>query len=253
MIVGIATLIMSIFLGGSVDVFYIDKIQEGVNKNVKDKTRKKELKAALADYTDASKKFNKERKSEVKILKNKNLNQNTSVEWYEDYFKARMEERKELQELFIKERIKLQDMIKQDEWDAIMKTSSEDATKQEDKKEKKAKSKKKDKDMFDGTREVINEKYVDEEKLAVNLKALEIYETEYNQIGDNYESINVNDSSFLSDKDATVEEMEVLCAALNVQRAKMYVAYTAFVNALQENSSADQYQAVIKKFNKVSN
>jgi len=131
-----------------------------------------------------------------------------------------------------------------------MKTSSEDATKQED---KKAKSKKKDKDMFDGTREVINEKYVDGEKLAVNLKALEIYETEYNQIGDNYESINVNDSSFLLDKDATVEEMEVLSAALNVQRAKMYVAYTAFVNALQENSSADQYQAVIKKFNKVSN
>jgi len=111
MLVGVATLIMSIFLGGSVDVFYIDKIQEGVNKNVKDKTRKKELKAAFADYTDASKKFNKERKSEFKILKNKNLNQNTSVEWYEDYFKARMEERKELQELFIKERIKLQDMI----------------------------------------------------------------------------------------------------------------------------------------------
>ena len=37
MIVGLATLIMILFGGGSVEVFYIDKIEEGIKKEVTDK------------------------------------------------------------------------------------------------------------------------------------------------------------------------------------------------------------------------
>jgi hypothetical protein len=64
-------LIFSLLGSGQIDVFYIDKIEQGVNKNVTDKDRKKELKIMLEEYTKAVKKYNKSRKSEIELLKKK--------------------------------------------------------------------------------------------------------------------------------------------------------------------------------------
>jgi hypothetical protein len=64
-------LIFSLLGSGQIDVLYIDKIEQGVNKNVTDKDRKKELKIMLEEYTKAVKKYNKSRKSEIELLKKK--------------------------------------------------------------------------------------------------------------------------------------------------------------------------------------
>jgi hypothetical protein len=64
-------LIFSLLGSGQIDVFYIDKIEQGVNKNVTDKDRKKELKIMLEEYTKAVKKYNKSRKSDIELLKKK--------------------------------------------------------------------------------------------------------------------------------------------------------------------------------------
>ena len=50
MIVGILTLFSMIFGNGSIDYFYVDKIDEGVKKEIVDKDRKKELQAELKAY-----------------------------------------------------------------------------------------------------------------------------------------------------------------------------------------------------------
>lgn len=59
MIIGLATLVMMIFGSGSLEVFYIDKIEQGVDKQITDKDRKKELQAGLKEYAKAVKKFHK--------------------------------------------------------------------------------------------------------------------------------------------------------------------------------------------------
>ena len=47
MIIGLVALFGVLFGGGSLDYFYIDKIEQGVNKEVVDKDRKEELKNEL--------------------------------------------------------------------------------------------------------------------------------------------------------------------------------------------------------------
>ena len=41
MIIGIVTLIMSLFAGGTIDVFYIDKIEVGIEKQITTKSERK--------------------------------------------------------------------------------------------------------------------------------------------------------------------------------------------------------------------
>ena len=114
-------LLFSMLFGtGSLDVFYIDKIEQGVNKEVEDKERKKKIKVTLKEYSNTAKKFDKCRKKQIEELKKKNLNKTTSKDWYQDFFAMRMEERKKLQEQFIDQRMMLQNNIMEEEWQKIM-------------------------------------------------------------------------------------------------------------------------------------
>ena len=50
MIVGLLTLLMSMFGMGSVEVFYLDKLEEGIKKEIVDKDRRQELQDELKEY-----------------------------------------------------------------------------------------------------------------------------------------------------------------------------------------------------------
>jgi hypothetical protein len=250
MIIGLATLIMALFTGGSIDVYYIDKIEEGVNKEVTDKDRKKELDSSLKDYNKALKEFTKDRKNLVKVLKKKNLNKSTQYEWYKDFFQLCLEERKEFQSLFIDQRIFLQNNIKEDEWAKIMKMATDATNKQAEKEQAKA-MKKKDKNIFGSLEKTINESIVDESKLSAVSAGLKEYEKSNNDIAAAYENINVIDSKFLTDKNATAKQMNEISDALNVQRKMLYLSYIDFLALAKENATSEEWESIIKEFNKV--
>lgn len=249
MIIGLVTLITMLFGAGSVDVFYIDKIEQGINKNITDKERKKELKVELEDYTKSVKTFNKRRGKEIKLLRKKNLDKTTTEEWYKDFFDLRMQERKELALLFIDQRMELQKNITQEEWDNIMIVAIDESTILKEKELKKA-QKDKDKNLFSSVELAINNSSGDNNVRTENMNALKILETEYNSIDMAYDNINVNESKFLADKNATREEMLKLSNSLNVERERMYRAYTNFLVALANNSDKADYQIIVKKLNK---
>ena len=250
MIIGIVTLIMSLFAGGTIDVFYIDKIEVGIEKQITDKERKKELKGILKDYEKVLGEFNKNRKNRLKELKKNNLNKTTTTEWYEDFFANRLEERIELQTLFIDQRITFQNNIKADEWDKIMKISIDEATNLAEEEQRKE-MKKKDKNFFENLDEAIHENIVDESKLSSVLFALKDYKKDYNEIDIAYDKINVNESDFLSDKNATSEQMQKVADDLNKQRIRMYQAYLEFIVTTKENTNTEEWESIIKDFNKV--
>jgi hypothetical protein len=214
MIIGIATLIMSLFGGGSLDAFYIDKIEQGIKKEVVDKDRKKELQGDLKAYTKTVKEFNKVRKNQFKDLKQKNLDRSTSESWYVEFFESRLQERIELQKTFIGQRMTLQQKITDDEWEAIMQKASDETTKLAEKEQKKE-GKKKDENIFRAQEKAIIDNVGDQPRRITLLEAFTVYEILYNQIHDPYENIDVNESLFLADKDATEEEMLILAGLLN--------------------------------------
>lgn len=250
MIIGLVTLIMMLFGAGSVEVFYIDKIEEGVKKHITDKDRKKELQGELEAYAKAVKNFNKSREGHLKTLKKQNLDKATTSQWYQHFFEERMNDRKKLGSLFIDERIKLQQKITEEEWAKIMQEASDEATKLAEKEEKKERKHKED-NVFLSLENSTKEHISDPEKQSIVLEALDTYEASYTNVVDTYDDINVNESNFLMEKNASKEDMRKLGDLLNKQRANMYEGYTKFIGILNENSSDEEWKSIIKEFNKV--
>ena len=250
MIIGIATLIMMLFGAGSVEVFYLDKIELGVNKQITDKDRKKELQAELEEYKKAAKVFYKKRKGLLKELKKQNLDNNTSPQWYQDFFNSRMIERKKQEALYIDQRILLQQKITADEWANIMKIAQDEASKLAEKEQKKER-KKNDDNIFRNLEKAVNEEISDETKRARVLAKLLEYEKEYNAIVADYDAINIQEVDFLEDRNASKEQMHKLADALNKQRTKMYDGYMDFIMTMNKNTTEEEWKPIIKEFNKV--
>ena len=249
MIVGIITLMLTLFAGGTIDVFYIDKIEVGIEKIITDKERKKEFKGGLKDYEKVLREFNKNRKHHLKELKKNNLNKATSKQWYEDFFVIRLEERKELQTHFMDQRISFQNSIKTDEWNEIMKIATDEATKLAEK-EQREEMKKKDKDFHEKLDKTILESIVNESELSSLSIALKDFKNVYNDIAIAYDNINVIESEFLTDKNATREQMQKVVDDLNKQRVRMYQAYMEFVVLTKENTNTEEWEFIAKELNK---
>ena len=241
---------MSLFFGGSLDVFYIDKIEQGVNKEVVDKDRKKDLKSDLKVYSKSVKEFNKVRKNQLKDLRKKNLDRSTTGEWYADFYAARLQERIKHQKTFIDQRIVLQQKITDDEWDAIMKRASDEVTKQAEKEQRKE-MKKMDKNLFRDQEKAIVDNIAEQDSRMILLEALGVFEALYDQIHESYDNINVNESVFLADKDASEEEMLFLSELLNEQRVALFESYTIFLIAMHAVATDEEWTPIIKAFNKL--
>ncbi|MEP0133435.1 MAG: hypothetical protein ABJJ25_17145 [Eudoraea sp.] len=250
MIVGIATLFAMLFGGGSLDYYYIDKIEEGVKKEIVDKDRKKELQAELKAYTKVVKEFYKVRNKDFKVLKTKNLERGINEDYYLDFFDKRMQERVKLQETTLESRLALQEKITDDEWDAIMKKASSAETKEEEKAQRK-KAKKDDKNAFREQETAIVQNVADQDRRANLLEGLAIYEATYNQIHESYESINVNESEALIDKNLSREKIIAIGEQLNEQRITLYKGFSVFIITAKANSTEEDYKAIMKAFNKL--
>ena len=241
---------MMIFGGGSLDVFYIDKIEQSIKKEVTDKERKKDLLNDLKEYNKTVKGFKKEMKSQLKELKKKNLEITTTETWYREFYDSRMKARIELQKTFIEQRLILQNKIAQDEWDAIM-NRAKDATAKLAEKERKDEMKKKYNNAFKDQENAIINSVGDQNRRKALLDALFVFKQLYIQIDEAYDSINVNESEFLTDKNATEEEMIKLASLLNEQRVKLFAGNTLFLKTMHSYTSEEEWKPIMKAYNKL--
>ena len=247
----IIALIISILSGGgSLEVFYIDKIELGVKKYVTDKDRKKELQVFFKEYQKTYKSYNKGMRKDLKVYKKQNLDRAVAISWYEDFFKKRLDETVKVQHDFIEYRINLQNNIYVEEWTQIMEFASSAETKEQEKMEKQAR-KNSDKDLMYKLRETANENIVNPTSKTEVLAAWEIFKKDYDATVETYDHINVEDSETLVNKNVAEEEMKGIIVKLDSIRAKMYVAHIGFLKVLKENTSNEEYQAIMKEFNKL--
>ena len=211
----IIALIISILSGGgSLEVFYIDKIEQGVNKYVTDKDRKKELEEHFKEYNKIYKSYNKGMQSDLKNLKKQNLDRIVSITWYEDLFKKRLDQTTKVQASFIDYRIHIQNVINEDEWTQIMELASSAETKEREKKEKQAR-KNSDKDLMYKLRETANENIVNPTSKTEVLAAWDIFKEDYDATVETYDHINVEDSETIVNKNVSEEEIKGIIVKLD--------------------------------------
>ena len=246
----IALIISFLFGGGSFEVFYIDKIEQGVKKYVTDKDRKKELQGYFEEYKKICQSYNKGMQRDLKNLKKQNLDRTVQIAWYEDFFKKRLDQTTKIQANFIDYRIHIQNVINDNEWTQIMELASSAETQEQEKKEKQAR-KNSDKDLMSKLRKTANENIVNPSSKTDVLAAWDIFKEDYDATVETYDHINVEDSETLVDKNVSEEEMKEIIVKLDSIRAKMYVAHIGFLKVLKGNTSNEAYQAIMKEFNKL--
>jgi hypothetical protein len=249
MIIGIATLLMMLFGIGGTDVFYMDKLEEGVKKYVVDKDRKKECKAILKKQSENVNQFLKQYKMRIKYLKEENLEKATTDEWYENFFMAALEERKVLQLNSIDLRLELQKKINDDEWAKIVEMS-EDATRKLEEKELKKEMKKGAESFYERFSELITEEILDSTKKTNIIEGLNEMQIEWLDLVDRIDDIDAVNSSLLTDKNATREQMLASVKDLNQYRLEFNEAYIRFFRILKDNTSDTEYVTLIKEINK---
>ena len=250
MIIGLVTLLISLFSGGGLEVFYIDEIEKGVDKYVNDKDRKKELHLYFKEYQKINKSWNKGKEKDLKELKKQNLDRAVSIGWYEDFFKKRLDQTAEIQAEFIDYRINIQNAINDEEWAQIIDLASSSEVKEQEKAEKQA-NKKKGKDLMDDLRQIADENIVDPDSKRKIEAAWNILKEKNDEIVETYAHINVEDNTVLINKNVTEEEMEAIVFKLGSIRAKLYEAYIDFIIVSKDNMSDEEYKSIMKEVDKL--
>lgn len=240
---------MMLFGIGGTDVFFMDKLEEGVKKYVVDKDRKKECQAILKEHSANVNEFLKQYKKRVKYVEDQNLDKATTDDWYRDYFKAAMEERKVLHERSIESRLKLQEKINEDEWANIVEMS-EDATRKLEEKEQKKAMKKGGESFYEKLSELITEKIPDNERRSNVLSGLSDLHDDWQALADNIDNIDAINSDLLKNKEATKDQMIESVKDLDQDRIDLYESYIRFFRILKDNTNDTEYPSIVKEINK---
>lgn len=228
-------------------MFYLNKIEDGVKKEVKDKERKKELKNLLSTYSQINKSHNKNSKKALDSLKDANLQYETSVDWYKSFFQRRMDERKEIQAIYIDLRLQLTQKITDEEWQEIIKYDDDSDPKEKEKLDQRITksiesfNKHLEKVVDDpGNVEQLSKYYrdfLDEQRKFTNA---------FDEVGEYSNSITI-----LSNKNASREDLYTIRNELNQKRLELYDSYVNFISKTKAISKKKDWQSIAKQVNKI--
>jgi len=248
MIIGLVALMGIIFGVGSQDYFYLHNFDKSINKYVDDKERKKELQSYIKDYQKAVKEYNKKHEEQIELFKEKNLDKNISIQWYEDFFGSVLELRKDRQANAIDFRLLVQRIITDDEWENIIADTKKEESKTLEKEKKKTDKKKGSNDQqFLGK----DDQYVsDEERQEEIMQSFQKFADASLELRASYHEFNAVSNQLLVDKEASEEEMWEVVNSSNDMRVEMYTEFLGFLENLKKNTNMDEWAIIMKDFNK---
>ncbi len=251
MIIGGALLLFSLLFGvGDIEIFFIAEVDKSVKKYVEDKDRRAVVLDSVKAYSKAVKTFRKSRDAELKELKKKNLDRSTPQDWYENFFSRNLENRLAAQSRYIERRLWFEEQLTDEEWQKVLESAVESATKLDNKEKKKA-MKDRDKNVFRGLESAIVREVGDEERRFAILDALRVFELVYDETIDNMDRRNVLEMSFLTDQTTSKEEMQQVMLALDELRTAYYVSFRVFFFVLRDQTQEDEWKPIVKEFNKL--
>lgn len=246
MIPALIALFSILFFGGAEEVFFVDHLEKGVKKYVIEKDRSKEIVLELKEAKKLLKEFNKERKTEFKEFKSLYASKNTETKELLDFFLKLRNERLKLQERVLKYRVSIYGKINDKEWDSILAYSESIV----DKKQKKDQKKKKSSDeTYKNTRKVISE-IDDSFKKKLLDDALTEMLSAINELANKIKSVNVKENDVLSNKDASLPELQNALNEMNELRGLGYKELVLFHSLVKENTNDVEWEDVMKAMKK---
>jgi len=252
MLIGLVSYFMLLFGGAQIESFYIIDLDKGIKKYVTTIPRRQDAEAIVSVYASTYKEFNREHQKQFKELLQKNTDYNTLEQWYQDFFKKTMDDRKKLQSSFISGRLRLQEIINQEEWDKILETTTanlEKLVEKNNKKKEKKEGKKKGNDPYMRISNTIKETIPSGEKQTASLEALGSFKEKHKMVAESYENLHSNEADVLGNRQATREEIQEICNVLNDLRKSLIESYIELLFHLKDNTSEKEYSIIVEDLN----
>lgn len=252
MLIGLATLITILFLGGAPDYFLVTGLEKGVKEYIVDKEKKKELLAEFKIAKKKSKAIYKTRSELIKELKVLNADRLATTADFQKNETLLIENAVEYQDLVIDSRLNLINNITEDEWANIIAYSKNEVDQEKEKLQKKIDDGK-IKDPFKDLEAQINKQIADEKNRTVVTEALKTFKNDFKTLAEKLNERNVNDTPVLMNKNSSKKDLKEIAAKINNIRKETYKSMLDFRSVLLENTNYEEWSKIIKEFNKLWN
>jgi len=248
MLIGLVSYFMLLFGGAQIESFYIIEFNKGLKKYVTSIPRRQDADAILSVYASTYKEFDKEHQKRLKVLQDKNTNYSTPMQWYQDFFATAIEDRQKLQASFISGRLRMQEILTQDEWEKIHESTRANFTKFVEKKKKK-REKKAGKDPYLKISNTIKETLTSGEKQTRSLDALGSFQEKHKMIVESHENLHSTEAKVLGNRHATKEDLQETFNSVNKLRKSLIDSYIELLFNLKDNTSEEEWSIIVKDLN----
>jgi len=255
MIVGTLALLTLLFGSGSFELFFVHDFEKGVKEIVLDKDRKKEILSDIKEVKSVAKEYEKLRKAEFKEFKELNNSRTASADDFMKFFTEIQTQRVAHQSSISDFRVEINKKLEQSEWDSILAFSTKSIEEEIAKAQKKS-EKKKDKPKekpFENTRETLTEVITDSEKEKNIIVQLDELVNDMDKLQKDVNGMFADHKDIFSQKDASKSDLQTLSKSVNNIRKEFYDELTSFHFALKENTNDEEWNTIIKTFNKELN
>ncbi len=251
MLIALFTMLAMAIFGSEDSPFLIPKIEKKIKHTITDKDRKKEILAVMKDYKKDWKALGKTKKKQVKSFGKLNKDRNADPQVLLDLFETSRQQRAEQNNKLINGRIKVAGLIKQEEWDNLMKGVLEvkpKTTKKLTKAEAKTLLKQDKKLMAIG--DEIEAAFTDSAKREEATKYLLQFEENIAELLAGSQELNYKDQEVLRNREASSEEIARVIQKLENFRTNVHQSYLDLRKKLVELSTEENWPALAKALGK---
>ncbi len=226
----------------------IPKFNKNVKKHVESEENKKEILASIKDFKKAKKAHNKTEKKFLKHFAVNSLKRDTPEEFFEISFKKMESAQNQFDQKSVEIRLKVQELIKEEEWQKILDASEKGLLKEQKNNEKALQKLNK---VIEKVKKKLADDLPNPDKQKQALAIADQLHDDINQQVRAFFKINYLENDTLRNLHATKTAIEAVTQDMKQIRKNIYDAFVEARFEMIEVTNEQEWDAIVKSINKL--
>lgn len=241
-------LLFILIFGRSESLTMIPKFDKRVKKYVEVEAKKKEILASIKAFKKEKKAHQKGEKKFLKHFAANSLARNTPLEFFEISFEKMYADQNKFDQISVEERLKIQKLLKEDEWQNILK-ATEKGLKKEQKNNQKAL--KKLNKVIEKIKKSIAKELPDSKKKEQAISIANQLQTDINKEVNAFFKINYLENDTLRNINATEAEIQAVVDKMSAIRKNIFDAFVKARFEMVNATTEQEWNSIVKSINKL--
>ena len=245
-------IIILLLAKGPEQVFTAPKLKKEIKTHVQDETRQEELLEILKIAKKKIKAFDEQNSKAMKQMKKLLKDKEPNIGKMDQLLESSMTKRQTHQAFLVDHRLKMQNLMTDEEWNLVIENAVSPSDKNEKKEDKD--DRKEDKEIekhLERVEGVITEKIDDETKKQKVMTAYQEYQKDWRMMVEKVREMNYQTNDIVNSRSASREELEDIYAEQNELRLETYESFTKLYKVASENTTVQEWKAIRKSLRKI--